>query len=149
VVFFDAQPESPNVTQGDSRAVASQKESAAHSGFEYSASLPRASARPSSRLRIPAPRFALPGELTQPSVVLASFGGLNGPARPERAQEAAQQAVYCRGQHLSCVRNAGTAAPTNRSPGSAGEVHWRADFREPQGRRSAGLFPPDSRNKRT
>jgi type IV pilus assembly protein PilQ len=93
VVFFDAQPESPNVSQGDARAVASQKESAAHSGFEYSASLPRANARPSSSLRIPAPRFALPGELTQPSVVLASFGGLNGPARPERAQEAAQQAA--------------------------------------------------------
>jgi type IV pilus assembly protein PilQ len=35
----------------------------------------------------------LPGELTQPSVVLASFGGLNGPARPARAQEAAQQAA--------------------------------------------------------
>ncbi|HET7259545.1 MAG TPA: type IV pilus secretin PilQ [Candidatus Acidoferrum sp.] len=93
VVFFDAQPESPNVAPADLRAVASQKESTAHSGFEYSASLPRASVRPSSSLRIPAPRFALPSELTQPSVVLASFGGLNGPARPERAQEAAQQAA--------------------------------------------------------
>jgi type IV pilus assembly protein PilQ len=93
VVFFDAQPGSPNVTQGDPRAVASQKESAVKSGFEYSASLPRTSARPSSSLRIPAPRFALPGELTQPSVALASFGGMNGPARPERAQEAAQQAA--------------------------------------------------------
>jgi len=44
--------------------------------------------------QIPAPRFALPGELTQPSVPLASFSEKNGPARPEgNGQEAARQAV--------------------------------------------------------
>jgi type IV pilus assembly protein PilQ len=35
----------------------------------------------------------LPGELTQPSVILASFGGMNEPARPAIAQDAAQQAA--------------------------------------------------------
>ena len=44
--------------------------------------------------QIPAPRFALPGELTQPSVALASFSEKNGPARPEgNPQQAAQQAI--------------------------------------------------------
>ena len=44
--------------------------------------------------QIPAPRFALPGELTQPSVALASFSEKNGAARPEgNPQQAAQQAV--------------------------------------------------------
>jgi type IV pilus assembly protein PilQ len=44
--------------------------------------------------QIPAPRFALPGELTQPSVALASFSEKNGPAHPEGSpQQAAQQAI--------------------------------------------------------
>lgn len=44
--------------------------------------------------QLPAPRFALPGELTQPSVPLASFSEKNAPARPEaNPQQAAQQAV--------------------------------------------------------
>jgi type IV pilus secretin PilQ/predicted competence protein len=45
--------------------------------------------------QIPAPRFALPGELTQPSsVALASFSEKNAPAHTEgNPQQAAQQAV--------------------------------------------------------
>jgi|SRR5579859_448534 len=45
--------------------------------------------------QIPAPRFALPGELTQPSsVALASFSEKNGPAHTEaNPQQAAQQAI--------------------------------------------------------
>src|SRR5215475_7972755 len=45
--------------------------------------------------QIPAPRFALPGELTQPSsVALASFSEKNGPAHAEgNPQQAAQQAI--------------------------------------------------------
>ena len=45
--------------------------------------------------QIPAPRFALPGELTQPSsVALASFSEKSGPAHTEASpQQAAQQAV--------------------------------------------------------
>ena len=45
--------------------------------------------------QIPAPRFALPGELTQPSsVALASFSEKSGPAHTEaNPQQAAQQAI--------------------------------------------------------
>jgi type IV pilus assembly protein PilQ len=44
--------------------------------------------------QIPAPRFALPGELTQPSVALASFSEKNAPAHAEaNPQQAAQQAI--------------------------------------------------------
>jgi type IV pilus assembly protein PilQ len=45
--------------------------------------------------QIPAPRFALPGELTQPSsVALASFSEKSGPAHTETSsQQAAQQAI--------------------------------------------------------
>src|SRR6266851_2378726 len=59
--------------------------------FRYDVSGPRAVPASSAKLRkISAPRFALPGELTQPSVVLASFGGSTEPARPT-PREAAQQ----------------------------------------------------------
>jgi type IV pilus assembly protein PilQ len=63
--------------------------------FNYSAPAPKkAVARSANHLRISAPRFDLPGELTQPSVALASFSGKNEPARPDAgAQQAAQQAV--------------------------------------------------------
>jgi type IV pilus assembly protein PilQ len=45
-------------------------------------------------LQISAPRFTLPSELTQPSVVLASFSGKREPARPDgTVNQAAQQAV--------------------------------------------------------
>jgi type IV pilus assembly protein PilQ len=44
--------------------------------------------------QIPSPRFALPGELTQPSVPLASFSEKNAPAGAEaKPQQAAQQAI--------------------------------------------------------
>ena len=45
-------------------------------------------------VQIPAPRFALPGELTQPSVPLASFSEKDAPPRAEaNPQQAAQQAI--------------------------------------------------------
>ena len=50
--------------------------------------------RASRTAQIPAPRFALPGELTQPSAPLASFSEKDAPAHPEPSpQQAAQQAV--------------------------------------------------------
>lgn len=75
--------------------------------FRYELAAPRAPASRSSKLRaIRAPRFSLPGELTQPSIVLASFGGNNEPARPAQllaAQQAAQQQA---GSAASTVANA-------------------------------------------
>jgi hypothetical protein len=61
--------------------------------LRYSASSPRLVAGRSSKdWKISPPRFALPGELTQPSVTLASFGGKKEPVRPDSAtQQAAAQ----------------------------------------------------------
>ena len=62
--------------------------------FNYSAPAPRKTAESARQLQISAPRFDLPGELTQPSVALASFNEKREPARPDSgAQQAAQQAV--------------------------------------------------------
>ena len=93
VIFFDAQPEAPSGAPSNPQTLTSANETKTHAGFNFTAANPRASTRRSSSLRIPAPRVALPSELTQPSVVLASFGGKNEPARPAKAQEAAQQAA--------------------------------------------------------
>jgi type IV pilus assembly protein PilQ len=62
---------------------------------DSSAPAPRKAAEDSARAtQIPAPRFALPGELTQPSVPLASFSEKNAPAQPEaNPQQASQQAI--------------------------------------------------------
>src|SRR5882762_6780959 len=64
------------------------------SEFRYTAASPRVAVRASKFPPIAAPRFPLPGELTQPSAILASFSGKHEPARPEgTARQAAQQAA--------------------------------------------------------
>jgi type IV pilus assembly protein PilQ len=57
----------------------------------------------------------LPGELTQPSVVLASFSGKDEPARPIAAQEAAQQAMAQAGNAAATVGAAPQAAAAGPS----------------------------------
>jgi type IV pilus assembly protein PilQ len=81
--------------------------------FHYTAAAPRSVASHASKsLQIPSPRFPLPGELTQPSFVLASFGARTEPARPQpSAQQAAQQAV----QQASSAAN--TMATTSSQTG--------------------------------
>src|SRR5260370_838704 len=78
-----------------SPVVTSQTIEQARPEFQYGAPAPRKAAhRNAYNLEISAPRFTLPGELTQPSVALASFRGKNEPVRPDaNGQEAAQQAV--------------------------------------------------------
>jgi type IV pilus secretin PilQ/predicted competence protein len=53
-----------------------------HPQFHNSNATPRLHARHSTDSQIPAPRFALPRELTQPAVMLASFNTHAEPARP-------------------------------------------------------------------
>ncbi len=90
VVSFETVTQSPSASAPILKA-ASEKIPVERPAFRYDVSGPRAAAASSAKLRkISAPRFALPGELTQPSVVLASFGGNTEPARPT-PREAAQQ----------------------------------------------------------
>ena len=68
---------------------------------------------PSQKVSYRAPRFALPGELTQPSVVLASYSGKKDePVRPIAAQEAAAQATAQAGNAAATVAPQTTAAPS-------------------------------------
>ena len=96
VISFEAPVAAP-VDSGSSMTTAtSEQNEKTRPEFHYSAAAPRLVARHSSKdLRITAPRFALPGELTQPSVILASYSGKKEPVRPDSTtqQAAAQQAV--------------------------------------------------------
>jgi type IV pilus assembly protein PilQ len=89
VVSFETVAPSPAAASPTLKA-ASEKTRLERPAFRYDVSGPHTAT--SSKLRkISAPRFALPGELTQPSVVLASFGGSTEPARPTPRQAAQQQ----------------------------------------------------------
>ena len=91
VVYFEDQTSAPATDSGASTMTS--QNSRARGASSYTASAPRTSAmHAGANLQISAPRFALPGELTQPSVVLASYSDKNGPEAPS-TQQAAQQAV--------------------------------------------------------
>jgi type IV pilus assembly protein PilQ len=117
VVLFDAQPEAPSAAPSEPQTVTSQQETKSRAAFQYSAATPHATSRPSNSLQIPAPRFALPGELTQPSFTLASFRGTNEPARPATAQDAAQQAAQA--SNAAANRLAVSTAQSQQSQASA------------------------------
>jgi type IV pilus assembly protein PilQ len=91
VVSFETAAQSP-ATSAPNLKAASEKVPLERPAFRYDVPGPRTAPALSAKLRkISAPRFALPGELTQPSVVLASFGGSTEPARPSPQQAAQQQ----------------------------------------------------------
>jgi type IV pilus assembly protein PilQ len=90
--------------------------------FRYGAASPHLVAGRSSKdWKISAPRFALPGELTQPSVTLASFGGKKEPVRPESTtqQAAAQQAVQQANTAATMATSSATQAPAGATPAPA------------------------------
>ena len=120
VVYFEAASTLP--AQVKATTLTSQVKEDARPEFHYSAPAPRLMAASSKQnLQISAPRFALPGELTQPSVALASFSG-NGPVRPDSAsQQAAQQAVQQANTAAttlatSAAAQAPAAGPSNAAP---------------------------------
>jgi type IV pilus assembly protein PilQ len=117
VVLFDVQPEAPSAAQPNPQTATSEPNTKTRAAFEYSAAAPHSTSRRANSLRIPAPRFALPGELTQPSVVLASFGGMNEPARPATAQNAAQQAAQA--SNAAANKLAASSAQAQQAPASS------------------------------
>src|SRR5690242_1038899 len=86
VVLFDAPAQS--VVPVSSELVTSTEEEKPRGAIEYSAAAPRASVHRTLSSQVSAPRFSLPSELTQPSVVLASFNGSHEPAVPQTNQDA-------------------------------------------------------------
>lgn len=86
VIYFDAQPAAPAGLSASKTAAASVMQTS----FHYADVAPRAASSNKKNVQISAPRFALPSELTQPSVALASFNEKREPVRPDGANAAAQ-----------------------------------------------------------
>jgi type IV pilus assembly protein PilQ len=82
------------------------------------------------------PRFALPGELTQPSMTLASFGGKSEPARPtvtsgQAAQRAIQQSTTAAGTVAGATQASPMAAPPGKYTGEPISVNLKdVDLRD-------------------
>src|SRR5256885_111643 len=111
VVSFDVTSDAPAQVHAQTTKFASNNENERPS-FRYDLASPRTAVlRTARQPRISAPRFALPGELTQPSVVLASFGEKNQPSRPAQVLAAQQAAVQQAGNAAATVGNAQQAAP--------------------------------------
>src|SRR5712691_8829466 len=120
VIYFESPSTTPVEPVSSVTTLASLENEKARPEFRYSAASPRLVAGRSSKdWKISAPRFALPGELTQPSVTLASFSGKKEPVRPDSTtqQAAAQQAVQqANTAATTMATSSATQAPAAAAP---------------------------------
>ncbi len=122
VIYFETPSSTPVEPVSSVTTLALRKNEKTRPEFHYSGSSPRLVAGRSSKdLKISAPRFALPGELTQPSVTLASFSGKKEPVRPDSTtqQAASQQAVQQ--ASTAATTMATSAQATAAAPAPAGK----------------------------
>ena len=141
VIYFEAQATAPAITSvktaTNATVVETKSEVAAHPQFHYAPAAPRTSAtHTAKKLNIAAPHFALPSELTQPTVVLASFGGVGEPARPvtdASAQQAAAQAIQQANTAVTTLatQSGSTVNPTGKYSGEPISVNLKdVDLRD-------------------
>ena len=123
VIYFETSSATPVEPVSSATTLTLRQSEKARQEFRYSATSPRLVASRSSKdWKISAPRFALPGELTQPSVTLASFGGKKEPVRPDSTtqQAAAQQAVQqANTAATTMATSSATQAPAGAAPAPA------------------------------
>lgn len=119
VVLFEGQPASPSTLPVSSHVVTSTQEEKPRASFEYSAAVPRSTVRRPGSSQVSAPRFSLPSELTQPSVLLASFNGSTQPTAPQTAQDAARQAVQQSNAAANTIAASAAQAPQAPAAGSS------------------------------
>src|SRR5713226_9568600 len=120
VIYFENPSTTPVRPVSSVTTFTSQQNAKTRPEFNYISASPRVVARRSSKdLKVSAPRFALPSELTQPSVTLASFSGKKEPVRPDSATQpaAAQQAVQQAGAAATTMATSSQAqAPAAAAP---------------------------------
>ena len=109
IVLFEA----PGAIEGARESKTSDKDPGTPGAFQYLLGAPRV-AQNAKPVLTKAPHFSLPSELTQPSFVLASFGGPTEPPRPTPQQAAQQQA----GTAASTVANSQAATQASPAPAS-------------------------------
>src|SRR4029077_6296918 len=122
-IYFETPSTTPAEPVSSATTMTLRQSEKARPEFRYGATSPRLVASRSSKdWKISAPRFALPGELTQPSITLASFGGKKEPVRPDSTtqQAAAQQAVQqANTAATTMATSSATQAPAGAAPAPA------------------------------
>jgi len=109
VIYFEVPSTTPEDSAPPVTTLASRQMETTRPEFGYSAVSARLVAgRAAKDLQISAPRFALPGELTQPSLTLASFSGKKEAVRPDSTTEPAAA-----GQAVQQANRAATAMATS------------------------------------
>jgi type IV pilus assembly protein PilQ len=124
VIYFESPAITPVQPVSSVTTLTSRQNEKARPEFHYSAASPRlAAGRSSKEFKISAPRFTLPGELTQPSVTLASFSEKREPARPDSTtqQAAAQQAVQQASTAATTLAASSAAQAPAAAPAPAGK----------------------------
>jgi type IV pilus assembly protein PilQ len=123
VIYFENSSSAPVVPVSSATTVTSRQNEKTRPGFQYIAASPRIVDHSSKNPKISAPRFALPSELTQPSVQLASFSGSKEPVRPDSTtqQAAAQQAVQQAGLAATTMATSSQAQAPAAAPTPAGK----------------------------
>src|SRR5437667_473228 len=123
VIYFEGPSTTPEDSAPRVTTLASRQMETTRPEFGYSAVSPRLVAgRAAKDLQISAPRFGLPGELTQPSLTLASFSGKKEAVRPDSTTEpaaagqAVQQANRAATAIATSVATQATQAPAAAAP---------------------------------
>src|SRR5438270_1559282 len=130
VVIYFENPSTTPVQPASSAATLTSEQEKPRQEFDYRTAPPRMVAGRSSKdSKIPAPRFALPSELAQPSVTLASFNEKKEPVRPDSTtQQAAHQAVQqanTAATTMAAQAPAVTATPAGKYPGEPISVNLK------------------------
>jgi len=113
VVYLQMQvaPDGNQVAPVNSAAAAPSSKTIA-----YDVKTPHVAAHSNKVSSVPAPRFALPNELTQPSVALASLHENEQPAPPADAQQASQQAMQQAATAATTVAAQQAVASNSQAP---------------------------------
>src|SRR6266446_4816133 len=131
VIYFENPSTVPMQPASNAATLTSEQNEKPRPEFDYHTAAPRmVTGRSAKDLKIPAPRFALPNELTQPSVTLASFSEKKEPVRPDSTtQQAAQQAVQQANTAATTMAAqapaAATATPTGKYTGEPISVNLK------------------------
>jgi type IV pilus secretin PilQ/predicted competence protein len=124
VIYFESPTATPGEPVSGVTTLTSEQNGKARPEFHYSATSPHLVAGRSTKdFKISAPRFTLPGELTQPSVTLASFSEKREPERPDSTtqQAAAQQAMQQASTAATTLATSAAQAPAAATPAPAGK----------------------------
>src|SRR5437867_1295644 len=131
VIYFENPSTTPVHPVSSAATLTLQQNEKRRPGFDYNAASPGAVAGSSTKdLKVSAPRFTLPSELTQPSATLASFSEKKEPVRldsttQQAAQQAVQQANTAATTMAAQAPAAATATPTGKYTGEPISVNLK------------------------